>query len=250
MSDLSVDKLVRRAFKELDLSKIVSTDNSEENLERGSPKDNKSRQKFLASLISGEEPRPMENVRELEKVRNCINWINSMVASVVDDYVDKTLKPLQIERYNKCRKGEIDFVDYEIETLGRITQANLARRVAQMLKNPLLVEKSKNEPGIEIEKEVWNELRDWTNGIAYATIDFYDKNKAAYGDKGITRDVFDDYVQTIGTVKRLKECIAPSIEHIINDKSRNEEYAKVKGLNNRQIINPNPNEVLPEASRE
>ncbi len=202
------------------------------------------RKKFLQKLVKGEEPRSRANIRELEKVKNCIPWINKIVASVVDDYVENTLIPRQKKEYASCKKGELDFARYEEHTLERMTQAKLARETAKMLRDPLLVGKNKNQPGIEREKEVWNEWRDWTNGIAYSIIDFYGKNKDMYGNTGITVDVCNDYLQTIGTLSALKKCIAPTVEHIINNKSANKEYAEAKGLNDRNIINPNPDQVI------
>ena len=212
-------------------------------LENSVEKSTMSRAEFLSKLNAGVLPQATQD-RALEKVQSLsIPWFNSVLATLLNDYVDKRLVPAKNKNLKDCKNGKILFGDYEDRAIDLIAQERLARNVSDMLIHPLSLDERENNPGFEIEKAVWDEVRNWTNGLAKSVIEFYNSNKAVYQkhDKylekdRITVDICKDYVQKVGGVRKLKAHIMPNIEEIFNDTERNKTYAKVVGINSRNIV--------------
>ena len=202
------------------------------------------KQEFLAKLKPGELPQPT-NDRALEKVQSLsIAWFNKQLARMINRYVDrvivpKKILPVQTDNYKLCKAGKLSFIDYENGARSSLVSEKLPKRVAELLVNPLLAEEREEEPGFEIEKAAWEEVRDWTNGLAKAVIEFYTDNKEIYlGDNPstksgrITEDVCKDYVRTLGGMRKLTKHVLPNLMDIMNDTKHKNEYASLAVTDN------------------
>ena len=113
------------------------------------------------------------------------------------------------------------------------------------LLNPLSNSETNLKKGSAYEKDAWNKVRDWTNGVAESVIRFYTDNKEIYSEHGegvgqqkITRVLCEDYVQKVGGLRKLKSYLRKQVACIMQDKERNMAYAQELGIDIKKSINP------------
>ncbi len=208
------------------------------------------RKEFLSTLKDGELPQATKE-RDLEKVQGqSIVWFNRLLASVMEDYVKSNLvnqyKSLRKKLFCKGNKnkGVIWYEEYDEAILDLVAQKRLAEGVKECLLNPLTKPESNTKRGAGYEVDAWNDVRDWTNGVAEAVIKFYADNKDIYTEQDksggqpqkITRVLCEDYVQKVGGLKKLKSYLRRQVASIMQDKERNKMYAQelgidIKGIN-------------------
>ena len=218
---------------------------------RNLEKPDTNRKEFLSILNDAELPQATTE-RDLEKVQGqSIIWFNRLLANVMDDYIKSNLvnqyKSLQKKLFCKDNKkhGVIWYEEYDEAILDLVAQKQLALGVKGCLLNPLSNSETNLKKGSAYEKDAWNKVRDWTNGVAESVIRFYTDNKEIYSEHGegvgqqkITRVLCEDYVQKVGGLRKLKSYLRKQVACIMQDKERNMAYAQELGIDIKKSINP------------
>ena len=154
-------------------------------------------------------------------------------------------KKLQKKLFGKSNKdkGVIWYEEYDEAILDLVAQKKLAISIQNRLLNPLQSSDLPDKSSAKYEIEAWNNVRDWTNGVAEAVIKFYTDNQDTYtkrNEKGvehqrITRELCEDYVQKVGGLKKLKSYLRQQVAVIMQNKERNKAYANELGLDIKKV---------------